>query len=330
MKNIFLIILFIAVSINSFSQLALSKIQLAKIERIMAPLRSKVEDLMKKSDPKLYTEYVSQRKFIFENNDSKKKNELIKEFHQKYYNFVKLAYIKANIDEARIIKKFNKIIDLDNYKVSYGEFLSITGWYKYTPPAAPTNGDGCFELKCPMTVLSTTMGQGNVGNGKRFADECEASAVSTSYIFGSVDNVSASGDLITLNNSNDRFLYDLSFRATFSVEGEAWAVLGGSYVEASAGFVEKPTTPSQYRNGVERILTTGWAVAPVVFYNEFKEGEVNYPIFDHIDGNCIDCDSTSVFQFFARTHSQSAFICASESRANIKDFSPVRFCQPKR
>lgn len=320
MKKLLIVLATFAWSTSLFAQGSLAKDYRIKIESIMAPLRLKVENSLKKENAALFTSYQTDLKKLAAIADPKKQELEMEQFAKNYYTFVKAGYNKANIDEAGAKKSLNQLLSGFKYKITYGEFLSITGFY--TLPSDSTTAGGCVELKCPMDVRNTTMSINNLAPiGGTATGDCFAISNSSSLYVLNREDLSAAGKRTTI--ARDMARVDLSCPLTYYLSGTAIAIIGGSYCDASVGL---KITGRSVDTRIE--FVSGWALAPIIWYNAFKKTGQNNFMECSFTPSLVESDYT--IQGFAKTFTVAGVFAGTIATARIRDFSPIKVCQVKK
>lgn len=317
------ILFFLALFIFSASLFAqagngLSSKQLKAIEAVMAPLRLQVEAQLKKSDPKLYSGYQGELKQLMAITDAKKQKAALGTFQTKYYAFVKKGYAAAKIDEKSAQANISAILKGSKYAIRFTEFMGITGTLT-PPPPATTPSKSCVEFNCPFEVRNTTM-SANL-NGQGFTSgNCGARASNVGMLASGREDLSALGEFTTIQAGMTRV--DVSAQLDYNVNGFAGACIGGSYADASVGFLIKGP-------GVDKRIehVSGWAVAPLVWYNAFEKTGEN----DRMQGDFRPATGGGEYkvQLFAKSFTMCAVVAMSLGSANVEEIDYLKVCQTK-
>lgn len=275
---------------STFAQNGLKSEDLKQIEAIIAPLRAKVTRIMEKENPDLVKKYHIDTAQIRSIKDPAKYQSALKELDSKYLAFFKAAYAKAQIDETAYKAKIANIIPKGvNYK--FGEFLSIVSVKDIPTIVAPANG--CLELKCPFDVKNTHKTGSLISFGSANAKDCGVYTSGFSDLAGAGDAIAFTGKKATIPARKTKVT--VTATEDYKMDGTAWAVLGGSYVESSVGV--RAQGPS-----VDKTFTyqTRWAVAPVIWYANYEETATNTDINMHFTPSPSGGDYT--IQVFAKSY----------------------------
>gem|GEM_PF-3448709 len=124
---------------------------LQEIEKLKAPIRTKIHQIMDKDHPGLRAQYDAEVASIGKLKDRKEQNEGLKKLEGKYLPAFESAYKKAKVNEKDFAAKVAKIIPKGTpYKI--GKFLSIECTYKRgsQPNPSPT----CTDLNPEFKVMN--------------------------------------------------------------------------------------------------------------------------------------------------------------------------------
>lgn len=294
--------------------------QLKDIEAIMAPLRLKVEAELKKADAKMYADYLSDLKKAVSISDTKKQKAALTDLETKYYSFVKKGYAAANIDEVKMKSKLGDLLKGSGYVITFTTFLGVIG--TYTPTSPPeTAANTCKEFKCPFEVTNTTMSANLNTDQTAPITGCSAYCNSFSLLAGARDELSAVGEFATISPNMQRV--DVSARFDYRIYGFAAACIGGGYADASVGVMVKgPNVDKKFE------FISGWAVAPLVWFNQFEKTGTN----DRIAVDFVPKSSGGDYkvQAYAKCYSLAGVISGAWGEAEIKEIDFLKACQIKK
>jgi hypothetical protein len=323
MKSILITLLICLLSLGAFAQdgKGLSLKDRNAIEAIMAPLRIKVETQLKSKDPKLFAGYQSDLKKAMALPDVKQQKAALTALEGKYYAFVKAGYDAAKVDEAGAKTKISALLKASGYSFKFSPFLGIIGTFTGTvTPETPTNP--CVEFNCPFEVRNTTMSLNlNTGGSGFTSNYCTARTGTAAVVAGGREDFTALGEFATIHANMARV--DVTSSFDYILSGFAGACIGGSYANASVGFVVKgPGVDKRFEH------VSDWALAPVIWYNAFEKSGTN----DRLQGSFVPSSQGGEYkvQLFAKSFAVAGVLALSYGSAYLEAIDYLKVCEVKK
>jgi hypothetical protein len=291
MSFIFLFALCLGMTTSLFAQNELTAAQLKQIEVVMAPVRAKVNKVLAEENAALLKQYHVDTAQVRKIKDAKQYKAALSALETKYMAFMKKGYSDAKVDETALKAQISNIIPKD-VKYKFGPFLSIVSISDI--PAVVASANGCLELKCPFDVKNTNKTGSLISIGVANANDCGVYTSGFSDLAGAGDAIAFSGKKATIPANKTKV--KVTATENYSMNGTAWAVLGGAYVESSVGV--RAQGPS-----VNKTFTfkTNWAVAPVIWFSNYEETAENTDINMSFAPSAAGGDYT--IQVFAKSYS---------------------------
>ncbi|MCA0229334.1 MAG: hypothetical protein LCH91_02645 [Bacteroidetes bacterium] len=304
-----------------------TKAQIEAIQSLLAPVRKQVEDILQKTDAKLFADYQADLKRIAALKNYQQRAKELTVLDSKYYTFVKQGYIAAKIDEKYYQSKMLGILHLASNQLRFTEFLGVANATAsrtlFPPPSSP-----CKEFKCPLKVRNTTMNQHAIElSSERLGDlldniskECVTFAQTVALVASGRAEFSAIGEFASISSNGSNI--DINAECRYQISGIAFAFLGGGYCDASVGIVVSgPNVDLRIEND------SGWALAPVIWYNTFRAGGEN----DRLQGSFTPSPNGGDYkiQLYAKTYAMAAVLSGTYSNADIFSISSLKVCQHK-
>lgn len=321
MKKVSSLLLFFGILLSAFAQGGLTEKQRKAIEEEMAPLRLKVEGILQKENPKMYDSYKADLAKALSINLASERKIALAELENKYLSFVKKGYSTAKIDEIALKAKLTNILKTTNYTIKFTPFMGITG--TYTSPTPPATGNNCFEFKCPYSVTNTTMSQNAfVATGHSTDNGCFLDTRTTGAFAAGREDISAGGEYVSISPNMARV--DVSSEVDYDISARAGAVIGGTYADAAIGFLIDG--PSMNNTRLESV--SGWALAPIVWWNEFRATGQNNRIQTSFTPSALGGDYK--VQAYAKTYAFAAVLGAAQADSRLENIDYIKVCQIKK
>jgi hypothetical protein len=269
MKNFLFPLLLLAggllVSVPAAAQTPTDK-QLQAIEKLMAPHRKKVTDILEADKSGRYQAYKADLDLVAKESDRARRAELVLKLDRDHLEFIRESYARAAINAAEMRREIARILGHD--KFALGEFGDLQIDFVAALPPLPERFDA--EFSCPMEASdnseSSQLGSFCIAQGENCSTDVQCLAEIDG---GCRARTSLGGNFVvpegTFTNITVVAQTDLSY--------EGWAFAVGSYSQINAKYGVRFRAP-----GLDKVMLTKevFALAPLVWYSHIVGNADNF------------------------------------------------------
>lgn len=251
---------------NSQNSIEPTKAQQDALERLYAPHREKVVEILTQDKTGQYERYLADLEAAAQERNLSRKKEMLESLRRNHYNFIKKAYQSAKINLVELKAKVTDI--LRHNKFSLDEFGGIRIEIVAPSLTPPLRFDATFE--CPLGANEEFTNESVIGVCDAFVAECKVSISSFSEIAGGCRSKGSIGEDFNLSQGTYQ---KINVSAKYDMKYYGFAMACGGYSQANSKVGVRLKGP-----GFDRvvILKESVCVAPIIWYNSY---EVNAPNF---------------------------------------------------
>jgi len=241
--------------------------QLSAIEKIMAPQRKKVTDILDADKTGQYKIYQNDLKALSQEKDPAQKKVLADKIRRDHYIFIKAAFVAAKIDLKAIRPQISDILKTDRFTLDeFGGLSSSTFLPKFELPLKFDS-----EIVCPFDSPQEVSNGGGLAGCSSTVETCRIFTDANSYILaGGCRNKASLGGKFELPSGNfQKITVAAQFDAFYY--GNA-AVLGG-YGQFNVKIGVRLQGP-----GLDKVVIVhdAWCIAPVIFFSQIEMDADNF------------------------------------------------------
>lgn len=241
--------------------------QVQAIDKLMAPYRQKVIDVLNADKTGQYKIYQADLEAAAKEQDPVRKQELIDKLDRDHHDFIRKAYTAAKIDNAALRTQVARILGHNNF--TFGEFADIQIDFTVPPVSAlPTRFDQ--TLVCPFDVKDESDNSMVVSFCRSSVFDCSMSEQSVAEVAGGCRSKGDLGAKFVLPQGSYSSI-TVAAQTDISYHGYAFAIAGYGQINAKFGI--------RFRSpGVDKTVMTRevFAMAPLVWYSHLKGDQDNY------------------------------------------------------
>lgn len=274
--SIFTLLLLLNASIKAQIVPAPTEKQMAAMDKVAAPLRKKVTDILEADKTGQYKQYQADVKAISETSDPTELKALADRLRQNHYDFIKKAFTAAKIDLVALKRQYTEI--LGHGKFTMDEFGGLTSHTEIPKLPDPAAFDG--ELHCPYETKDEFENVAAISTCTSVISGCSITldVYALSLVAGCRTKGSI-GDKLDLPAGNFTKA-TVNARLNFEYFGLALSLAGYGQYNAKLGL--RLTGNNQDKL---TIVHDAWCFAPIIFYNEIEKDADNYPAQVSFTGN---------------------------------------------
>lgn len=267
MKNTFFLLLLVAASFTLPAQVNAqgpTDKQFQAIEKLMAPERKKLTDVLETDKTGQYKIYQTDIENAAREKDPARQAELIAKLERDHLAFIRKAYAKANINNTTLKQEVTKI--LGRIPFSFGEFADLLIEINSPNLALPQRFDA--TLNCPFDAIDKSDNNAVVGSCDAETSDCSMSVESLAEIAGGCRSKADVGANFVLPEGTFNSITAV-VQSDIYYKGFAFAVAG--YAQINAKFGIRFRAP-----GVDKTVFAKevHAVAPLIWFR-YTHGEID-------------------------------------------------------
>ncbi|MFN0212862.1 MAG: hypothetical protein ACKVT2_01295 [Saprospiraceae bacterium] len=266
MKNTLLLLVFLTSQAIAFAQSTPTDKQLQAIEKLMAPHRKKVTDILEADKTGQYKTYKADLENIAKEHDPARKAELIAKLDRDHLSFIRASYKKAVINHEEQRREVTRILGHNNFQ--FGEFLDIQ--IEFTPPnlALPERFDA--TLNCPYSAQDESDNNTGVAGCEAEVFDCRIAVESLAEVAGGCRSKGDLGDTFELPEGS---FTNITVVVQSDIDWRGWALAIGGYAQINAKFGIRFRAPGLDKTVMAKEVFT---LAPVVWYSQTSGDVANF------------------------------------------------------
>lgn len=242
--------------------------QLIALDKIAAPLRKKVVDILLADKTGQYQTYLDEVKKMSKTTDRDELRALAGRLRENHYTFIKNAFTAAKIDLAALKRQYTAALGHGNFTMD--EFGGITSHPPIPKDPLPKNFDK--ELNCPYNVIDDFTNVIGISGCSATLAGCSLGVdVHAISLAAGCRSKASMGDKVELPSGNFTKAV-VSAQFDFDYYGVALSVGGYGQYNVKIGLRLTGANLDKVN-----ILHDAWCVAPLVFYNEISKDSENFP-----------------------------------------------------
>jgi hypothetical protein len=249
--------------------------QLQAIEKIMAPIRKRLTDILEADKTGQYKTYKADLEGIAAERDRARIAELLAKLDRNHLAFMRKAYAEAKINNADLRTQVAQI--LGSIKFTMGEFANIQ--IDYTTPNAVLPSKFEVTLNCPMAIKDENATNQVVGLCESSASDCSMGISAMAEFAGGCRGKTASGDKVEVPVGTFSKI-TVAAQSDIHYDGVAFAVAG--YAQVNAKFGVHFRAP-----GIDKIVFAKevFTFAPLIWYSRIQGESSNFVAQATFSGN---------------------------------------------
>lgn len=240
--------------------------QFQAIEKLMAPQRKKVTDILEADKTGQYKTYKADLQTIAKEKDLSRREEFFAKLERDHYEFIKKNYEKVVINHEEQRLEIARILGHNNFTL--GEFADIQ--IEFVPPslALPERFD--VTLNCPFESLDESDNSAVAADCIAQAFNCHASAFSLSEVAGGCRSKADVGGQFVLPEGT---FTNIKVAAQSNISYDGWVVAIAGYGQINAKFGIRFRAP-----GLDKVVMAKevHAVAPLVWFRRLQGSTQNF------------------------------------------------------
>lgn len=289
--------------------------QLQALDKLMAPYRKKVTDILEADKTGQYKTYQADLAALAKAGTPERQRELADKLQRDHYDFIKKAYTRAVINHEEMRREIARILGHDKFQLD--EFGGISS-ESFLPPG-PLPLRFTAEMTCPFAVFQNQSNQNLVANCDAFANDCQVSATAIGEFDGGCRSKGWTGDKFELPAGT---FQKITVTAQFDAYAWGFAFAVGGYSKAESKIGLRLQGP-----GFDQLVIVKdiWCVAPLIWFNHYETDATNFQGQVVFAGNFSGGNS-----FTAQVYSEAHAItvpylngCTSDCSAKSFDFIRV-------
>ncbi|MFN0176617.1 MAG: hypothetical protein ACKVU0_18395 [Saprospiraceae bacterium] len=255
----------LALPFASFAQTPTDK-QIQAIEKLMAPYRKKVTDILEADKTGQYKKYKADLENITKEHDAARKAELIAKLDRDHLSFIRTSYKKAVINHEEQRREVARILGHNNFQ--FGEFLDIQ--IEFTPPnpALPERFD--VTLTCPFSAIDESDNNTGAAGCEAEVFDCRIAVESLAEVAGGCRSKGDLGDTFELPEGT---FTNITVATQSDISWRGWALAIGGYAQINAKFGIRFRAPGLDKTVMVKEVFT---LAPVVWYSQTSGDVENF------------------------------------------------------
>ena len=251
---------------NSQNSIEPTKVQQDALDRLYAPHREKVIEILTQDKTGQYERYQADLEAADKETELNRKKEMLESLRRNHYNFIKKAYQGAKINLVELKVKVADI--LRHNKFSLDEFGGIRIEIAAPNLTPALRFDATFL--CPLGSKEEFTNSSAVGVCDGFINDCKVSLSSYAEIVGGCRSKGFIGEDFNLSQGTFQKI-NVSAKFDLKYYGFAMAIAGYSQANSKVGVRLKGPGFDQVI-----IVKESVCIAPIIWFNSY---EVNAPNF---------------------------------------------------
>ena len=242
--------------------------QMAAMDRIAAPLRKKVTDILEADKSGQYQKYLADVRVMADASDPAERKALAERLRQDHYDFIKKAFVEAKIDLAGLKRQYAEV--LGHSKFTMDEFGGLTSHTEIPKAIPPLSFDG--ELTCPYNIKDDFANVAGLAGCTADIPGCSITLDVNAFSLAAGCRTKGSiGDKLTLPAGNFTKA-TVNARFNFDYYGIAMSLAGYGQYNAKLGL-------RLTGNNLDKvtIIHDAWCFAPIIFYNTVEKDAFDFP-----------------------------------------------------
>ncbi len=248
--------------------------QMQALEKLMAPQRKKVADILKANDPNQYQRYLNDLEALAQSETSERRKALKDKLERDHYAFIKKGYKAAVINHEEQRRAVAGILGHTNFQLDEFGGISSSSFL----PIGPIPLRFEEEKHCPFEIAEEECNHVLLGFCIAKVTTCNINVESTSMYDGGCRSKGYLGDKFTPQANYQKMT--VNAEANLSFEGIAVAFGGYSQANVKIGLRLKGPGYNQHIT-----LQHHWCVAPVIWYAKFEGDQDHAQLQAVFNGN---------------------------------------------
>lgn len=234
--------------------------QMQDLEKLMAPHRKKVTDVLNADKSGQYKTYQADLEALAKSETPEARKVLAEKLTRDHYAFIKKAYNSVVVNHEEMRRPIARILGHNNFQLDEFGGISSSSFLPLDP--IPLRFDE--ELECPFDAANEETNQTLISQCRANANSCNITVASWSgYDGGCRSKGSLGGKFDVPEGAYNKIT--VSVKSSFTYEGIAIAFVG--YAQSNVKVGVRLQGP-----GYDQVVITqeDWCVAPIIWFNKFK------------------------------------------------------------
>ncbi|MBK8429055.1 MAG: hypothetical protein IPL27_25260 [Lewinellaceae bacterium] len=249
--------------------------QTQSIDKLMAPHRKKVADILEADKSGQYKTYQTDMERLVREKDPARKKALADQLERNHYNFIKNAFTTAKINLTELKNQVAGILGHNKFQMD--ALGGISSESLLPPGPIPLRFD--VELICPFSVFDDLVSQSLVTNCGGFANDCAISTTAITEFDGGCRSQGWTGDKVELPTGT---FQKITVSGQFNAEAWGFAFAIGGFGKAESKIGVRLQGP-----GFDQLVIVKdiWCMAPVIWFKRYEFEATNFQAQGVFTGN---------------------------------------------